>query len=185
MDTAPTDQIDRGTIITVVSARHNSKGQLRVEYGPLDIAWSEFDGGWVSVKTSAGIVAWEVHEEAESSDEEDSGQDDTQQNETKEEHCTRAADGQPGVSEPTHGFEVDTATSRPVLTSNRNKMDPSFGAALPRLSSLPLQLVDHCSKYGLWRNLLQVKLRTSSLALSVMELLSRLNRCLRYGHNGL
>jgi hypothetical protein len=107
---------------------------LRVEYGPLAIAWSEFDGGWVSVETSAGDIAWEVHEEVGSSDEEDSEKDEAQQNEEKEERCARATDVQPGESEPTHGFEVDSATSRPILSSNRNKMDPSFGATLPYLS---------------------------------------------------
>ena len=125
MDTAKTDRIPVGTIITVVSARHNSNGQLRVEYGPLEIAWSKYDGGWVSVQTAAGDIAWEVHQDigSESEDNEE------QLKEQEQTEVVEATDVQvDGCSEPAHGFEVDSMTSRPILTSNRNKMDPSFGA---------------------------------------------------------
>ena len=73
-DTKATDKIKVGQIITVVSTRHNSNGQLRVEYGPLDIAWSEFDGGWVSVQTAAGDIAWEVYEDVASESEDNEEQ---------------------------------------------------------------------------------------------------------------
>lgn len=138
MDTKKTDQIKVGTIITVVSARRNSRGQLRVEYGPLEIHWSKFDGGWVSVETSAGEIAWKIHKDVDSSDDEDSGEDELQQNEEKEDQCDREANVLPEESKPSHGFEVDSETLRPILTSNRNKMDLSFGATLPHLSTFAL-----------------------------------------------
>ena len=194
MTTAKTDKIDRGKIITVVSARHNSNGQLRVEYGPLDIAWSSFDGGWVSVETSAGEVAFEVHEdESDSVDEEAAKKDQAPMEEEAEEEeeervqtvkTAAVSEDAQGQGEPTHGFEVDSLTSLPILTSNRNKMDPAFGAPPPYLQHLVECCLCDDVDLRLWCKPFQAKTRTFLPVLSETELSSRLKRHLRSGHIG-
>ena len=193
MNTAKTDKIDKGRIITVVSARHNSNGQLRVEYGPLDIAWSMFDGGWVSVETAAGDIAFEVHEEASEFGDDKPANNQTPLEEAVEEEesvqtvqtTVISEDQSQDQSQPTHGFEVDSLTSRPILTSNRNKMDPSFGAPPPHLH----HLVECCVRDGvdqplLWCKPFQGKTRMFSPVLSEAALSSRLKKYLRSGHIG-
>ena len=151
MDTAKTDQIERGTVIKAVSVRHNSKGALRVEYGPLAIAWSDYDGGWVSVVTSKGDTAFEVceYQDSEEQEEEDGDSEEEVQVElvehitdekaakpTKEQEAEEAeASGsggthrvdKDGVLRDEHGFEVDAERALPILHSNRNKVDPAYG----------------------------------------------------------
>eukprot|EP01044_Picomonas_judraskeda_P018878 COSAG03_NODE_3849_length_1796_cov_1.177961_2_plen_190_part_00 len=95
-----------------------------------------------------------------------------------------AAVSEEGQGEPTHGFEVDSLTSLPILTSNRNKMDPAFGAPPPYLQHLGECCLCDDVDLRLWCKPFQAKTRTFLPVLSETELSSRLKRHLRSGHIG-
>jgi hypothetical protein len=103
----------------------------------LEITWSKFDGGWISVTTGSGETAWEVceYQDSSSSSEEEEEQEEeevvvdlsSEETDVNAEPAEDLHTDEDGVLRDADGFEVDPDTQCRVLHSSRNKMDPAFG----------------------------------------------------------